>query len=253
MESSVPRTYRDAEFPPPATPWREAAFSVIDLEMTGLDPASDEIISFATVTVSGGAVRFDDACYELVRPRRMPDWDTIRIHGLREVDLEEALPLDGVVDGLLEALTGRPIVAHVAEVERGFLEAALSTFGIEFRNPIVDTANMGMELLRLQRVAPLRRGGDPSTRIAVSSPGLGGLARSLGLPVHRPHHADGDALTTAQVFIALATHLERFEDPLTLAELVRISERDTGQPQAAGIRGLLRRLRSPSRGSRPRP
>ena len=33
-------------------------FSVIDLETTGLDPASDEIISFATVTVSGGKVRF---------------------------------------------------------------------------------------------------------------------------------------------------------------------------------------------------
>jgi DNA polymerase III subunit epsilon len=243
MESSALLTYRDAEFPPPATPWRKAAFTVIDLEMTGLDPASDEIISFATVTVSGGAVRFDDARYELVRPRRMPDWDTIRIHGLREVDLEEALPLDGVMDGLVDALTGRPIVAHVADIERGFLEAALSTFGTELRNPIVDTASMGMELRRLQRVAPLRRGGEPSTRIAVSSPGLGGLARSLGLPVHRPHHADGDALTAAQVFIALATHLERFEDPLTLADLVRISEEDTGQPQAGGIRGLLRRLR----------
>jgi|GEM_PF-5522276 len=28
---------------------------------------------------------------------------------------------------------------------------------------------------------------------------------SLGLPVHRPHHSLGDALATAQVFIALAT------------------------------------------------
>jgi DNA polymerase-3 subunit epsilon len=242
-DSGVLRSYRVAEFPPAETPWREAAFSVIDLEMTGLDPAADEIISFATVTVSGGTVRFDDARYELVRPRRMPDWDTIRIHGLREVDLEEAAPLEELIDILLETLTGRPIVAHMAEVERSFLAAALSVFGAELRNPIVDTASMGMKLRRLQHVAPLRRGGDPSTRIAVSSPGLGGLARSLGLPVHRPHHADGDALTTAQVFIALATHLERFKDPLTLAELVRISEEDTGQPRAGGIRGLLRRLR----------
>ena len=37
-----------------------------------------------------------------------------------------------------------------------------------------------------------------------------GLAGGLGLPVHRPHHALGDALTTAQAFIALATHLERY-------------------------------------------
>jgi DNA polymerase-3 subunit epsilon len=238
-DSGELRSYRDAEFPPADTPWREVAFSVVDLEMTGLDPASDEIISFATVTVSGGAVRLDDARYELVRPNRMPDWDTIRIHGLREMDLEEAPPLNEVMDGLLEPLTGRPIVAHVAEVERGFLAAALSAFGTELRNPIVDTASMGLTLRRRQQLTPLRRGGDFSAPFAVSSPGLSSLARSLGLPVHRPHHADGDALTTAQVFIALATHLERFEDPLTLAGLVRMSE-EPGVPQRTGV---LRRLR----------
>ena len=145
-DSGALRSYRDAEFPPAETPWREAAFSVIDLEMTGLDPASDEIISFATVTVSGGNVRLDDTRYELVRPRRMPDWDTIRIHGLREVDLEEAPPLEDHMDDLLDALTGRPIVAHVAEVERSFLETALSSVGIELRNPIVDTATLDSEL-----------------------------------------------------------------------------------------------------------
>ena len=37
--------------------------------------------------------------------------------------------------------------------------------------------------------------------------GLGDLAAELGLPAHRPHTAAGDALTTAQVFIVLATLL----------------------------------------------
>ena len=37
---------------------------------------------------------------------------------------------------------------------------------------------------------------------------LAPLARELGLPVHRPHDAAGDVLTTAQVFLALATHLD---------------------------------------------
>ena len=40
--------------------------------------------------MSEGKVSLDDARYELVRPRRMPDADTIRIHGLRESDLVEA-------------------------------------------------------------------------------------------------------------------------------------------------------------------
>ena len=78
---------------------------------------------------------------------------------------------------------------------------------------------------------------------ATHAPSLSVLARSLNLPVHRPHHADGDALTTAQVFIALATHLETLESPLTVGRLVGISEKADDQAQAGGVRSLFRRLR----------
>ena len=37
---------------------------------------------------------------------------------------------------------------------------------------------------------------------------LAELAAELGLPADRPHVAVGDALTTAQVFLALASHLD---------------------------------------------
>ena len=82
-----------------STPWRELDFSVIDLETTGLNPARDEIVSFATVTVSGGKVRLDDAVYELVRPRRMPGE---RIHPHPRAargDLVDAPPLEDVLGG----------------------------------------------------------------------------------------------------------------------------------------------------------
>lgn len=225
LTSEAALAYRNATLPGPRTPWREVTFTVIDFETTGLDPATDEIISFATVTVAGGRVRFDDARYELARPRRMPDADTIRIHGLREVDLADASPLSEQIDVLLEALSGRALVAHVAAVERGFLESALSSFGLQLRSPIVDTAELDRELRRLRR-AP---GRDPAS--------LSDMARSLGLPVHRPHHADGDALTTAQAFIALAIHLENFR-PQTLGTLAGVS-RGVNRPW---FRTLLRRF-----------
>jgi cyclic nucleotide-binding protein len=43
-------------------------------------------------------------------------------------------------------------------------------------------------------------------RIPICS--LSAIAAALGLPAHRPHEAEGDALTAAQVFLAMATHLE---------------------------------------------
>jgi DNA polymerase III subunit epsilon len=210
------------------TPWRAASFSVLDFETTGLDHATDEIISFATVTVAGARVSLADARHELVRPHRMPTGDSIRIHGLREADLAEAAPLSEQIDTLLEALTGRVIVAHVAAVERGFLGAALEERGLELRNPIVDTAALDRELRRLRRQPPAEQ--EP---IALSA-----MARELGLPVHRPHHADGDALTTAQSFIALATHLEEF-GAQTVGSLALVSP---PKRRRASLRGVLGRI-----------
>ena len=216
------RAYRETPFPESDTPWREADYSVVDLELTGLDPSADEIISFGAVPVVEGKVVAGDVLYQVVRPVRMPSPDTIRIHGLRESDLAGAPPLDEVIDGLISALTGRVLVAHVAAIETGFLGAALEAHGDELRNPVIDTAELATELGRLQRDPPPM--GDEGARpgAAGPSPALGDLARWLGLPVHRPHHAEGDALTTAQAFIALASHLEAFS-PQTLGSLVQAS------------------------------
>lgn len=216
-DSSEARRYLTAELPEPGTSWRQTDFTVIDFETTGLDPARDEIISFATISVRDGRVSLGDARYELVRPKQMPGWDTIRIHGLRETDLEDAPPLSEQIPKLLVSLTGRVLVAHVAAVERSFLEAALRPNGLELRNPIVDTAALSAELNRRRRKPPPKS--DPI--------GLDDMARSLGLPVHRRHTADGDTLTTAQAFIALASHLDEFR-PQTVETLLGASGRRPG-------------------------
>ena len=179
---------------------------MVDLETTGLDPSKHEIVSLAAVHVDRARVRLDDVLYRLVRPRRMPRRETILIHGLRAEDLAEAPVLADVLPELVEALAGRALVAHVASIETGFLRAAFRSSGIPLDHPVIDTEAMGAELFRL-------RGEDVPRPYA-----LGRLADSLGLPVHRPHEADGDALTTAQVFVALATHLDE-RSPQTVGSL----------------------------------
>ncbi len=87
-DSAAGQAYMETEIPAAGTAWKEAPFAVVDLELTGLDPGRDEIVSFGAVTVMDGRVQLHDALYRVVRPTRMPDPDTIRIHGLRESDLE---------------------------------------------------------------------------------------------------------------------------------------------------------------------
>jgi DNA polymerase-3 subunit epsilon len=220
--------YLQIPMPDPATPWREAGLCVLDLETTGLDSPDDEIVAFATMPVDGGRARVGGAHSRLVRPRRMPGPDSIRIHGLRGEDLVGAPPLSEVLDELLVALAGRALVAHVASLEERFVRGAMLRAGISFCNPVIDTYALAAELYSRRRVP-----GPRAIRLA-------GLARELGLPVHRPHDAAGDVLTTAQVFLALATELDAIE-PQTIGSLCELRHR-SGPWHT--VRRALRRLRS---------
>jgi DNA polymerase III subunit epsilon len=208
--SAAASAYQAAKPPSLTTPWREARYAVVDLETTGLDPRRDEIISFASIPISDARVIVGGARAMIVRPARMPEAETIRIHGLRPADLGDAPALPEVLDLILESLTGRVLVAHAAWVERGFLAAALKRAGLRLAEPVLDTSVLARQVLAPE---------DPGDTRA---PLLGDLARTFGLPVHSPHIAEGDALTTAQLFLAVATHLDRVE-PQTLGSLARLS------------------------------
>jgi len=189
--------YADAVLPAGRDDWRAARWAVVDLETTGLDPASDEIIAIAIVPIDGGRAQPGRAFYSLVRPASPPPPASVRIHGIRPSDLEAAPALDAILDDVLAALSGRLVVAHAAFVEQGFLEPVLATRGVRLRGEVADTRRLGRVWLADR---------DPGTKAPLMQ--LGALAELLGLPVHREHHALGDALTTAQVFLALASHLE---------------------------------------------
>jgi DNA polymerase-3 subunit epsilon len=196
-QDTAAERYRTARLPRGRTDWRDAAWAAVDLETTGLDPSRHEIIAIGVVPIDGGRIIAGRAVYRVVRPRVAPAADTIRIHGIRPADLRGAPPLGDVLDDLLDAIAGRRIVAHVAFVERGFLRAALRTRRLRLRGEILDTQILARAWLH------------DSTQAAVPPHlALGDLARRLELPVERSHHALGDALTAAQAFLALATHLE---------------------------------------------
>jgi DNA polymerase-3 subunit epsilon len=173
--------------------WREARFVAVDVETTGLDPGRDEVVSFAAVPIEGGRVIARRTVRGLVRPSSPPPGPSIEIHGLRAADLAAAPPPEQALAPLAAALPGHIPVAHAAWVERSFLRP----LDVGMPRQVLDTAV-------LWRALCIERGeGDPGWRA------LPEVAAGLGLPAHRSHDAEGDALTTAQVFLALATHLER--------------------------------------------
>jgi DNA polymerase III subunit epsilon len=190
------------------TSWRHARFAVVDLETSGLDPRLDEVLSFAAVPIEGGRIVAGAVVSGLVRPEAPPPGSSIEIHGLRAADLAAAPPEREALVPLIDALDGCVPVAHAAWIERAFLRPRLRAMGFDLPRRMVDTAV-------LWRALCIARGdGDPGWR------SLSALAAALGLPSHRAHVAEGDALTTAQAFLALATHLEA-EGRATVRALTR--------------------------------
>jgi DNA polymerase-3 subunit epsilon len=193
--------------------WRADTFVVIDLETTGLDPRHDHIVSYGAVPIRDGRVKTSESVYGLVHvPHDVPA-SSIKFHGLRTQDLDGAPPLAECVAALDELIGHHPVVAHCAWVERSFLRRAFRRSYLPFASPIVDTAVLA------RRILDVDLGPDQAVSLEYA-------ATALGLPVHSPHHALGDAVTTASLFIALAGQLERGET-LTTANLLELSE---GQP-----------------------
>jgi len=192
-------------------PWRSASYCAVDLETTGLDLRRDVIISFGSVAIDGGRVIAGSSIYRLVGgPARMSP-EAIAVHSLRPADLADAPTWEESADVLLGALTGRVLVAHAAWFERAFLRRAFRKWRVPPPRIVVDTA----ALARSAGLAAASASAEPSLEL---------LARDLGLPGHEPHHALGDALTTAEVFLALSTRLGA-DTPQTVGSLVSTSRR----------------------------
>ena len=191
--------YKRARRPRGRTPWRQASYCAVDLELSGLDPKRDEIVSFGAIPIEDGRVQLSAAVHGRVRPLRAMSEAAIRVHGMRAVDLAGAPPLDVAIDPLLAVMAGRILVVHVAAIERGFLRPALRRQGVRLRGPMIDTSVLGLIWLH-------ERDGHGPRRASLTE-----LAAALGLPSHHPHDAVGDALTTAQAFVALATHLDALQ------------------------------------------
>jgi DNA polymerase-3 subunit epsilon len=193
----------------PGTPWREAEWCAVDLELTGLD-RSDEIIAIGSVPIRDGAVILGEAMYTLARPRRAPQHAAVLVHKLRSADLVQAPPLAEAIKLLLGTLAGRAPVFHTSMVERTFLGRELRRRRLRLPAD-ADTEALGRLWLR-------ERDG-----VAPAGLSLARLAAVLGQPAEDPHHALGDALTTAKAFIALASHLD-VAAPQTVGSLQRAGE-----------------------------
>ncbi|MDD4287903.1 MAG: 3'-5' exonuclease [Candidatus Peribacteraceae bacterium] len=98
------------------------AFTVFDVETTGLDPyQGHRILEIAGVRVEGGKIIEEQAFSQLVNPERPIPWEAKSINKISDEDVQTAPTIDAVLPEFLRFAQNSVLVAHNAEFDMGFL------------------------------------------------------------------------------------------------------------------------------------
>jgi DNA polymerase-3 subunit epsilon len=177
---------------------------VLDVETSGLDPASDTLLAVGAVAVRAGRIDVADSLELLVRPPRASGRDNILVHGIGEAAQRGGLPPEQACRELVEYLDGAPLVAFHASFDRAFLERATRAFlGQPLRNEWLDLAELA-----------------PALHAGAKARALDDWLSRFGITVDQRHHASSDALATAMLFLRLLSGVPAGQrDPRSLRKL----------------------------------
>ena len=112
-------------------------FVVFDIETTGLSSTSDEIIEIGAVILRGGEVA--ETFSEYVDPGRHIPEKITELTGISDEMVAGAPKIDDVLPRFLEFCGDRPLIAHNANFDTGFIRQAASRLRLSFDNPYIDT------------------------------------------------------------------------------------------------------------------
>jgi DNA polymerase-3 subunit epsilon len=183
--------------PSGSTQLDELPVLAVDVEATGLDLASDRLLSIGWVPMDGRRIVLSGAREVVISA--VDDGDGVgqsaTVHGLTDDMVDAGIPVADALAELLDALKGRAMLAHFATIEEDFLSAACrSAFGAGLVVPTLDTYALARRRMERESVHP--RGEDLR---------LPRLRDRYGLPSYPPHRAVTDALACAELFLAMTS------------------------------------------------
>jgi len=181
-----------AELPASSAPFEAVEFVSLDIETTGLDAATADMLSVGWVLVREGRVDLRTAETFIVRPSGDVG-DSAVVHGLTDTVVGTGLDWGIALDRIIEVLTGRVLLVHHAGLDKVLLDRMCQQrFGHRLPVPVVDT--LALEHRRLRRHHHLENN---------NSLRLSDLRDEYGLPRYSAHDCLVDAIATAELLMAI--------------------------------------------------
>ncbi|WP_308149749.1 PolC-type DNA polymerase III [Spiroplasma sp. AdecLV25b] len=185
-------------------------YIVLDLETTGLSVNFHEIIEFGYVIMRNNVVIKQDTI--LIKPNELVPEHITEFTNITNVILKDKPQLATVLPTIVELIGDRTIVAHNANFDFGFLQAAMKNHNLPLlTNPVIDT-------LQLSRVMQSQ----------LKYYRLGAICRVYGIKYDddTAHRADYDANVLAQVFGKMLKQLRDEFNCLLLSDVNKLISAD---------------------------
>jgi DNA polymerase III subunit epsilon len=167
----------------------ETPLVALDLETDGLNAKDDHILEFGLVGMTLTGIDLATAQRIRISPKTALRPETVVIHKITDDAIAGAADEATVLAQILPQLAGRVLVAHFAQIEAAFLEAACwRSFGAPFVAPFICT----MQLERRWFPAAHRQDGLR----------LGHLRDRYNLPRYSAHDGLMDAIACGEMLLA---------------------------------------------------
>lgn len=165
---------------------------VFDTETTGLNPKKDEILSIGAVKLKGNKILMSQKFELFVKPTHEINEQSIKIHQIRNIDLENGCEAREAITQFLHFIGSRPLVGYYLEFDIKMINKYVKPWlGINLPNPQIEVSGLYHD--KKIKFIP---DGVIDLRFDV-------MMKELGLPIFGKHDALNDAVMTAMMYIKL--------------------------------------------------
>ena len=165
---------------------------VFDTETTGLNPKKDEILSIGAVKLKGNKILMSEKFELFVKPTREINEQSIKIHQIRNIDLQNGCEPQEAIAQFLHFIGARPLVGYYLEFDIKMINKYVKPYlGINLPNPQIEVSGLYHD-----KKIKLIPDGVIDLRFDV-------MMKDLGLPIFGKHDALNDAVMTAMMYIKL--------------------------------------------------
>ncbi len=167
-------------------------FVSLDCETTGLNPKKDEILSIGAVLIRDNKILMRKTFNIFLKPSKNINAESIKIHHIRKVDLENALEPQDAIYQLLDFIGSRPIVGYYIKFDVTIISKYTKNFiGIKLPNETIEVSSLYFKTRKR------------SSDYQFIDLKFDTILKTLDIPALGKHDALNDAIMTAMMFLKL--------------------------------------------------